>query len=706
MPVPLCTRSRRMHVGAYLSLVALVACWLIAAGCGPPQAQRGRRSAGAGGGKRAEGDALLASVAESLNDLAERNDLNLAPAEPVLTAANSSDGREIRAIITPNPASPETGVNYLRVTTGNANFRTLGVRPLDVVRIYYVKVDDADEESRQMQEMGIQERDSIEIPVRRLDLQDPESALLLGVELNQAVEYPERVEIWRYSDKRMERIRWALDQYDVNREPPLGWEPTPDAGALAQLVERANQWLRNIGSPADPWPAPPLVDSWPAELRTAKGATEAIAPTNLDGGLFADYEGRLLQQAVWTRDVAAWARGPAVTDADTAAALFDWVVRNIQLDDPDAARTIHLPWQALAYGHGSADHRAWVFVELCRQLRIPAAMMAFAPAADAKPARAFPAALGEQGWLLFDPEYGLPLPGAGGIATLTELKANPALVRAFDVPGAPYPLAESDLAHVTAQIVASPLQLTRRAARLEAALKGEQLVFLTANVPGMVERLKSAPIDATSLWPGTLAGLAGAYSTRSSTRTAEVEQFAPFAQAPELWKARTLHFMGHKDVPRDRRDDPLATPKEGHRDAIPLYYHERVLMPEARLAALDPAKRAVSIAAKRAASYWLGLLSYDLGNLEAARNWLDKRTLQAAHDGPWREGARYNLARTLARLAESDAEGGSELFAAAIKLLEETPRTAPQWPGNQALARQWSAQISSPAESPAVDDVP
>ena len=36
---------------------------------------------------------------------------------------------------------------------------------------------------------------------------------------------------------------------------------------------------------------------------------------------------------------------------------------------------IHHPWQALVYGHGTAAHRAWVFVELCRQQEIDAVLI-------------------------------------------------------------------------------------------------------------------------------------------------------------------------------------------------------------------------------------------------------------------------------------------------------------------------------------------
>ena len=49
--------------------------------------------------------------------------------------------------------------------------------------------------------------------------------------------------------------------------------------------------------------------------------------------MFAEREGRLLEEAVWLRDISQWARGEQLSsDADVATALFDWTVRNVQLD--------------------------------------------------------------------------------------------------------------------------------------------------------------------------------------------------------------------------------------------------------------------------------------------------------------------------------------------------------------------------------------
>ena len=693
--------SRSGRGQTWLSCSLLVALGLIIAigqtGC-QRQSTRGRSGRSTtGSARRAQSEVLLAGVGEILNELPERVDLNLAPAQPLLTAQTSSDGREVLATITVNPASPESGINYLRLATSNANFRALGVRPQDMVRLYYVSSD------QETADRGLEERSSIELTVRRIDSADPENSLILMGSLNGEVTVPERIEIWRYSDKRMEEISADMTRYERIRVPPVGWEPSADRGALQQLVERANQWLRSLPEEQAPWQPAALLESLPAEVRSAKGVAEPLTPENLTDGQFAEYEGRMLQQAVWMRDIAAWARGGALTDADTAAALLDWTVRNIQLDTPAAARTVHFPWQAVMYGHGSAEHRGWVFVELCRQRGIPAVMVSFAPSADAEPARILPASLVGDDLLLFDPEYGLPLPGADGPATLTEVQSHPELLRKFDLPDAPYPLNAENTKYATVQIVATPLQLSRRAWLLEDALEGTQIVTLAADVDALQQRLAKLPgVDAVTLWPGAFDGLASSNTTTPKTRTAEVMQFTPLAQLPELWQARTLHFQGFKDVPRELRDDTLAEPKDGHRDAVGLYQHKRVRASDALLQVLDPAKQQVYGASKQAASYWLGLLSYDRGNLTAANNWLNQRSFAAYPDGIWLEGGRYNFARTLHRLADGDPES----TIAAIELLQSTPRAAPSWAGNQVLARQWAAALQGDSAEDGPGDEP
>ncbi|QDT75130.1 transglutaminase domain-containing protein [Lacipirellula limnantheis] len=655
-----------------------------------------------------DGGAFLRSVAATLNDLGGNVDLQLQPAQPILTASTSSDGKEVLATVSDNPANPDGQFNYLLANSGNANFYSVGVEPGDIVR-YYVNVD---EESA---ERGInQKAAALELRVRRLDSRDPENALFIETPLNGPSAVPARVEIWRYSDKRMDAIRSALNRYKNLRLPAIGWEPAPDLGALQQIVERANQWFRSRPPAGNDWQREPLLVGVVAELpkpttdpqkRAFASLEKLLSSEELRDGVFADWEGRQLAEAVWARDVSQWARGTADTDDKVAAALFDWTVRNIQLDPADGAPTIFHPWQALVYGHGSAAHRAWVFVELLRQQNIAAAII--------RPLEADPAAapllvgvFSGDDLQLYDPQLGLPLRNQeGGVATLAEVAADDALLRQFDVDGEyAYGATAEQMSGVEALIVASPLQLSRRALELEKSLEGENFVKLSADPKALSERLAKLPqVKQTRLWSLPYQSYLDEQTIDIDSRGRAVAEFAPLAERPLLWKGRVLHLQGNKGVRADERNDPLAEARDGHQEALILYQDPTVRPGNATLNKLDPAKRQVYSDSKAAAGYWLGLLSYDRGNFDVALDWLDERTLDQNRSSQWADGARYNVARTQEALGDLEA---------AIATLQSDPKGAPQRHGNLLRAKQLGAQqaekppAEAPAEPPPAADAP
>ena len=143
----------------------------------------------------------------------------------------------------------------------------------------------------------------------------------------------------------------------------------PEPEMLRQIVDRLNQWIRTQQPPAD-WKLDPMVAALPKPL--------ADLPQVKDLGRmeFSRFDGFALQEAVWLRDVGLWARGDALDDLERAKSLFDWTVRNIQLEADDPNRIPQFPWETLLFGRGTATERAWVFILLARQLGIDAAMLA------------------------------------------------------------------------------------------------------------------------------------------------------------------------------------------------------------------------------------------------------------------------------------------------------------------------------------------
>ncbi len=665
----------------FVGLAVVVGALVATISCNDAPQPTARRAGGRSSAARQDSSAvLIETVAQTLNNLPAEVVLDLVPAVPILDDSKSANQQPVLALLGVNPQDPEGGFNYLSIPAGNGNFRGVNVQPGDIVR-YFVKYDLESEEHGGAGQVGY-----IEIRVRRLDTNNPNNALILEGGLNGPVEEPHRIEIWRFSDRRMIDIQIRLGNYIRSRRPAIAWEPSPDESALVQLVDRANQWFRNFQDKNLAWKSSPLLETLPKELRKAESIAPQISSAALRDGQFNLAEVRSLQEAIWHRDIAAWAKGDAYEKVEIASALFDWTIRNIQLDDPAQPGIVHQPWQALVYGHGTAKHRAWIFAELCRQQQIDVAILAFGD-------KWLTAVVADGELFLFDTSLGLPLRGADAskVATLSEIIADPELLRKYDLDAEhPYPLAAEDLQNIRAQIVATPLQFSRRAAALQSMLEGEDFVVLSADVDRLAESLKSLNgITAVELWPFPYESRLAEETMKRPERELAAQRFLVFSNTPRLWKARVLQFQGDKPVPVAEQDDPLAQPRRGHYQATQYFQHSEIRLPENVLKQLDDLKKLMYTMAKADASYWLGLLSYDLGKYQVAEDWFRRRTLDAFPNGSWTAGATYNLARTLQKL---------ERTGEAIALLEADE--SPQRHGNRLLARQWqeSGTPTEPAE--------
>lgn len=644
---------------------------LAAVSCSDSPQPTARRSSGSA--RQDNTAVLIQTVVKTLNHLPGEVVLDLVPPEPILDDSKSANQQPVLATLDVNPQDPEGGYNFLSVPAGNANFRGIGVRQGDVVR-YFVKYD------AESFEHGGGEVTYIEIPVRRLDTNNPNNALILDTPLTAPIHDPHRIEIWRFSDRRMRELQLRLDRYIRRREPAVAWEPSPDESALLLVVDRANQWFRNLTDDRSQWQTPQLAETLPQQLREADVIAPHIADATLRDGQFDLAQVRSLQEAIWHRDIATWARGTAYDKLDVARALFDWTVRNIQLDEAHLPGIVHQPWQALMYGHGSAELRAWVFAELCRQQQIDVVILTGGDD-DSEEPHILAAAVVEGQLHLFDPELGLALLGPDGeeVATLAEVLADGVLLRNYDLgEDNPYWFTAENLSNPTAYVVATPLQLSRRAAALQSVMQGEDFVVLAADADTLAESLQdNEHLQGIELWPFPYQARVAETTMRRPQRAEAAQRFFVFAQLPKLWKARTLHFQGTKPIPVSQANDPLAQPRYGHREAVTLYQSSDIRVRDDLLRRVEPLERVLLSTAKMDASYWLGLLSYDLEKFEVAEDWLRTRTLKAFPGGPWTPGAQYNLARTLAELDQAEE---------AIALLESDD--SPQRHGNRLLARR------------------
>lgn len=328
--------------------------------------------------------------------------------------------------------------------------------------------------------------------------------------------------------------------------------------ALKLVIERLNQWVR-LEEPKDPWVLDPLIEKLPSE---PAGLAELSTIKTANGLKFLPEDANHLLETNWLRNIARTARGDRSDDLSRARQLFDWTVRNIQLEDWSlrSAQRIryrpamiegrnkkdvnYLARDVLLFGRGDYVHRAWIFMLLARQENLDVVLLAVPDKDGPHGWRPWlPALVHADGLYLFDTYLGLPIPGPGdSIATLKQVQADTSLLRALDHPDEPYPLKDEELKGVVALIEGSPAYLTRRMQAVEARLAGNKKVVLFTSPSATAERLKGrAEISAVQLWPQPFEAAAG--RTRLSP---EQQQTIRAAMAPYLIRFPTPRAKDRK----------------------------------------------------------------------------------------------------------------------------------------------------------------
>jgi hypothetical protein len=361
----------------------------------------------------------------------------------------------------------------------------------------------------------------------------------------------------------------------------------------------------------------------------------------------------------------------------------------------------------LAFGRGTAQQRAWVFALLCRQLGLDVVMLAIptAPAetnADSTAAAQttsddfqfwLPALVDNGQMYLFDTRLGLPVPGPNGegVATLQQVQADDALLRQLDLPDEPYPITAERVQRVAAWIVADSFDLTKRARLVDGQLTGDDRVVLSIDATAIANQLKSvSQVAEVRLWEVPFRTLRDQLTlentSRNPARSREVFAFEPFAVRPVLWKARTRHFQGRREIVDDENAQDADETIDDHREAAQLYTDKSVRPTDRAIAQTPSGEQRVNSSAKLDATYWVGLLLFADGKYDVAAPWLERPELRAA-DSRWKFGASYNLARTY------EAQGKIE---EAVALLEAD--MSPQRHGNLLRARRLKSQLESKPE--------
>ncbi|MDR1053396.1 MAG: hypothetical protein LBL39_04395 [Planctomycetaceae bacterium] len=210
-----------------------------------------------------------------------------------------------------------------------------------------------------------------------------------------------------------------------------------------------------------------------------------------------------LIQSIWLRDISNWARGDKQDVLERVKNIFDWTVCNISVRNRGIAAAnnialpLQLPWQSVLLGDGSELDRAWVFIELLRQQRIDAVMLAVEDSARVGGIFVWGVGVLVAGEVyVFVPDYGTALPAKGGlefaedgrlecksIATFSQVLADDSLLRQLDISAERrFPVTSELLKKTAAFIVASPETVSMRMKVLEADLSGESSMILFTNI--------------------------------------------------------------------------------------------------------------------------------------------------------------------------------------------------------------------------------
>ncbi len=498
----------------------------------------------------------------------------------------------------------------------------------------------------------------------------------------------------------------------------------PEPEMLRQIVDRLNRWADSPKSVPD-WQVDPMVADLPPAL------VKSPLTDGLDKLEFVPFDGFALREAAWLHDASARARGNRRDPLQQARRLFDWTVRNIQLERRTGDSIPRFPWETLLFGRGTPLERVWVFILLARQQGIDAAVLALEePLPESPPGKTAAKPRSLQPWVvavlrrdslyLFEPLLGLPIPAPNGLklgasgelpgasgellvepATLDQVLRDETLLDQLspdNVDSYPLKLSELKKKRIVVLVEGSPSYLARRMKLVESHPKQE--FVLTASPQAQAKRFREASphLADARLWAFPFETIRERSQLSPPRIAIRLRELLPFYADPAatLRTARMLHIKGKLSdavayymrawVSDDELDEIRETILSEYAQQWRIEYPhapEDEIRQRARMHAR--LYRALLRQSRRDAAYWLGMISQERGDYDAAIDYFAERTLKASPDGPWTNGATYNLARCYEASGQHDK---------AVELYRRDPASSGR-AGNLLRAR-WIESLQDP----------
>ncbi|QEG23228.1 hypothetical protein [Mariniblastus fucicola] len=419
-----------------------------------------------------------------------------------------------------------------------------------------------------------------------------------------------------------------------------------------------------------------------------------------------------------------------------AVQLFDWVTRNIQLDEtpsytedeieekrlveadtlsasglaaPGAKRTA---WQLLMFARGDYIEKAKLFMMLCHQADLPAVM--FATGDDETP-WAVGVLIGEE-YYLFDSKMGLPIPGKNNqnIATLSDVTADPSLLSSLDLSvkeslaeNTKYWVTAEDLESITGLVYWNPLGVSQRIAVLEENLVADQRLLLVqradetmAQLP-KIENVEYKPWD-ISLQTAEFRQVLREALPKAVTDDALAERIrwyfseeAYVMQFPNYRTGRTRFLLGKFERPRESRtrdaiesfamlmyEDEIIDGLKSDRSLQTMIGIRSAGQTEGEFEREIRSRQAQMRLVRRDAGLFMCQAHFDNGSMSTTANWVPK-LLEEQDVERWEPGLKYLNARSLEARHQYD------------EAIEQLKAEGPQQHGNLIRARLLKQQIET-----------
>ncbi len=387
-----------------------------------------------------------------------------------------------------------------------------------------------------------------------------------------------------------------------------------------------NQWAERCGKAGEgTWDTKPLASLLPAETLPA-----------VESPRFLRRDALHVRTSRTARDIVLRLIPQVRSDADRARALFEYVVRQVELRPAGAENPpLFSPYDCLIYGEGTAAERAWLFVELLRQVPLDAVVFTSDEASLAD--HPLVGVLSpDQGCLLYDCVLGLPIPAAlkeddaplfSKAATWKAATESDELFRQLDAGDLKHPWSAEKLKGATVGLVGTSTWWSPRMARLQFQLQpiagnnvmlSEPLLDVSKDQPGYLTRVAKYSAGGTAFEQDHVRVWSFPENHLEEAATAKTPN--PYGAA--LQRVFNGPTVVQVKVVGDQREEVQAASSR----PLKLIRVWQLLGNEETLRGYLTIRNAPSEissnennAAAQFATYWVGLSQYEQGSFEAAR---------------------------------------------------------------------------------------